>query len=271
MKRMATWWLAVIVVLLGLGVAYCGDDDNNAQQDAGMDAQTLRDRYVPDAGDSGPSTASIFGTVADPVRNVHISGATACWDPDGLNICGTSNAMGFVSLQGLPADTDGLIVVSGSEFLDSIYARVSPPGSIEAGFPVLDATSLEFVYSTADASVTAGTGTVIVGAVYSTINAEGNEVVHGLTGATMSLSGATADGPFYLAGDTTNGIDPSLTTSGGSGDAVFLNVTPGDVDVAIADGGVNCRIGRYTDLTGPRSVPVESGKVSWTTFWCDEP
>jgi hypothetical protein len=178
--------------------------------------------------------------------------------------------MGTFTLQDLPAPVVGRIDFSHPDLVDVVAIQPTPPGQIiERGYTMYDASQFARVYTSGDATFTDGLGTLVVSAVQEVVRL-GEERIDPVTGATISISPDLGDGPHYLSGDPANGIDPGLSSTGGSGGAIVLNVPVGSVDVSIDYNGQNCRIERYSDVEGPQTVPIESNRITSFTFWCDE-
>ncbi len=269
MRRFSRFWLGAVILPTALVFAACGDDDDNPGVDAGVDAEIPTDSAVPDAGDAGPSTAAIFGTVVD-IDGEAWPGVEACWDGGGYQTCSTSTGMGTFTLQDLPVPVVGRIDFTHPDLIDVVAIQPTPTGQIiERGYTMYDASQFARVYTSGDATFTDGLGTLVVSAVQEVVRL-GEERIDPVTGATFSISPDLGDGPHYVSGDPANGIDPGLSSTGGSGAAIVLNVPVGSVDVSIDYNGQNCRIERYSDVEGPQTVPIESNRITSFTFWCDE-
>ncbi|MCC6748970.1 MAG: hypothetical protein IT371_15025 [Deltaproteobacteria bacterium] len=208
------------------------------------------------------ATATGFVVFAESGKNKPMADAEACLYGNSSIPCVKTGADGRFTLPGVPVTTDQLVSVELKGFAKTL---------VSLGVHQEDASSVVFMHSDAEhkalydkagVSPKQGTGELRLSVVGGNLS--------GLEGATATLVGAKADGPFFLTEE--NAPDKSLTKAGKAGVLVWTNVPPSVYDLVVVPGkaGLTCKPLQAwgTGVGGAFRAQVEAGRMTELTVMC---
>jgi hypothetical protein len=235
------------------------DDANDAASDSASDA--------PEAMESSGPTVTAAGKVED-LSGGGIAMAKVCLDGSST-VCTMSDMTGAYSLDGVPASSDVLLVVSLDSYLVTLLPRHTPAtGTLGVGNTVLIGTTFADAFaSSLGAGMRDPSRALFAMTIY-----DSWPTGSAIDGATATYTPSSGTGIVYGAASCFPSTTATSTSAKGCGLAAAANVLLDHVDATVTKTGATCVVGDggwASSVSGATTkIPLRAGAVTAVGVSC---